>query len=234
MLANNRYYFNVRINVDALALLPDDRNLNGLHSITLDSTIDDPEPLSAQNENPYDAHLSASFVPSTTQWMTEQETIMQAVCARTTASSATSGSPYGIMAGAADFVAPRPLAVSVGNNLLMYADGRFARHPRFRYFALNTEMRWRSLQVGRIYVRQHPHDAQLFSSIVLTWLLFISTIIVLQSQALRRNVYIGMLAQARPPPPNALHSSSYKQVLLNDYGQCITAKVQRLIDKCRS
>ena len=44
----------------------------------------------------------------------------------------------------------------------MYADGRFARHPRFRYFALNTEMRWRALQAGRIYVRQHPHDAQLF------------------------------------------------------------------------
>ena len=54
------------------------------------------------------------------------------------------------MAGAADFVAPRPLAVTVGNYILMYADGRFARHPRFRYFALNTEMRWRALQAGRI------------------------------------------------------------------------------------
>ena len=50
---HNRYYLNVRIDVDALALLPDDRNLNGLHSITLDSTVDDPEPLSAQNEDPY-------------------------------------------------------------------------------------------------------------------------------------------------------------------------------------
>ena len=43
----------------------------------------------------------------------------------------------------------------------MYEDGRFARHPRFCYFALNTEMRWRALQTGRIYVRQHPQDAQL-------------------------------------------------------------------------
>ena len=81
LLANNmnRYYLNVRINVDALALLPDDRNLNGLHSIALDSTIDDPEPLSAQNEDAYNAHLSASFFPSTTQWMAEQETIRQSV-----------------------------------------------------------------------------------------------------------------------------------------------------------
>ena len=50
-----------------------------MDSITLDSTIDDPELLSAQNEDPYNAHLSASFVPSTTQWMTEQETIRQSV-----------------------------------------------------------------------------------------------------------------------------------------------------------
>ena len=66
------------------------------------------------------------------------------------------------MAGAADFVAPRPLAVTVGNYLLMYADGRFARHPCFCYFALNTEMCWLALQAGWICVRQHPHDAQLF------------------------------------------------------------------------
>ena len=66
--------------------------------------------------------------------------------------------------GAADFVAPRARAVTIGNyfkHLLMYEDGRFARHPRFCYFALNTEMRLRTLQTGRIYVRQRPQDAQL-------------------------------------------------------------------------
>ena len=67
--------------------------------------------------------------------------------------------------GAADFLAPQPLAVTAGNyvkHLIMYKDARFAQHPRFRYFALNTEMRWRALQAGRIYnIRQHPHDAQL-------------------------------------------------------------------------
>ena len=66
--------------------------------------------------------------------------------------------------GAADFVAPRACAVTIGNylkHLLMYEDGRFARHPRFCYFALNTAMRWRALQTGRIYVRQRPQDAQL-------------------------------------------------------------------------
>ena len=43
----------------------------------------------------------------------------------------------------------------------MYDDGRFARHPRFCCFALNTEMHWHVLQAGHIYVRQHPHEARL-------------------------------------------------------------------------
>ena len=46
-------------------------------------------------------------------------------------------------------------------HLMMYREGRFARHPRFRYFALNTEMRWRALQTGRVYINQHPDDARL-------------------------------------------------------------------------
>ena len=44
---------------------------------------------------------------------------------------------------------------------MMYQDSHFAQHPRFWYFVLNTEMRWRALQAGRIYIRQHPDDAHL-------------------------------------------------------------------------
>ncbi len=45
--------------------------------------------------------------------------------------------------GAGDFVAPCPRTVTAGNyfkHLMMYGGGQFAKHPRFRYFALNTEM----------------------------------------------------------------------------------------------
>ena len=31
----------------------------------------------------------------------------------------------------------------------------------FRYFALNSEMRWRALQTGRVYIKHHPSDARL-------------------------------------------------------------------------
>ena len=66
--------------------------------------------------------------------------------------------------GAGDFSGQRQNQVTIGNyfkHLMMYDDKRFAKHPRFRFFALNTEMRWRALQTGRVYVKQHPGDAQL-------------------------------------------------------------------------
>ncbi len=44
---------------------------------------------------------------------------------------------------------------------MCYEDGRFAKHPRFRYFALNTKMRWHALQTGKTYIKQHPKDAHL-------------------------------------------------------------------------
>jgi len=44
---------------------------------------------------------------------------------------------------------------------MLYKDQRLAKHPRFRYFALNTEMRHRALQTGRVYVRQNPQDSHL-------------------------------------------------------------------------
>ena len=61
-------------------------------------------------------------------------------------------------------VSPRARTVTIGNyfkHLLLYHDGQFAKHPQFRYFALNNEMRHRALQTGRIYVHQHPHDEHL-------------------------------------------------------------------------
>ena len=57
--------------------------------------------------------------------------------------------------GAADLLAPRAHMVTISNyfkHLMMFQDGRFAKHPRLRYPALNTEMQWRALQTGRIYV----------------------------------------------------------------------------------
>ena len=43
--------------------------------------------------------------------------------------------------GAGDFLGQRQIQVTIGNyfrHLMMYNDSRFAKHPRFRFFAFNT------------------------------------------------------------------------------------------------
>lgn len=58
---------------------------------------------------------------------------------------------------AADFLGQRQNQVTVGNyfkHLMMYGDGWFAKHPRFQFFALNTEMHWHALQIGQICIHQ--------------------------------------------------------------------------------
>ena len=189
LLANNTYYHQVNINQAALSLLPGDGDLTDLVLVKIESSATEEEQHNTEEEDPYNAHPSRTFIPNTVQRLTEQEAVRQSVQDRQhgCSSSAPTTVPWpptgtspinefsteGYISvtfptlfptGAADFIASRSRIVTIGNyykHLMMYGDGRFARHPRFRYFALNTEMRWCALQTGRIYVRQHPHDAHL-------------------------------------------------------------------------
>ena len=137
----------------------------------------------AQGDESYDGHLSQSFVPMAVRSMTEQEAARQSMQQRESGQNSSTPStvmwptnefttegyfscafPTLLPTGAGDFSGQRQNQITIGNyfkHLMMYDDSRFAKHPRFRFFALNTEMRWRALQTGRVYVRQHPGDAQL-------------------------------------------------------------------------
>ena len=158
LVLNNKYYKYIRINADALALLPEDGDLTNLQSVYVESTSDHIEEPSGQNDNDdtYNTILSGSFVPSAAHQMTEQETVRQCLQQQLKAASPitvpwpTIGStlinkfttegyiscafPTLFPTGAADFIVPRPLTVTIGNyfkHLMMYQDGRFAKHPRF-------------------------------------------------------------------------------------------------------
>ena len=146
------------------------------------------EPSSNVETDPYDTLLSGTFVPMNFRKSTEQEIVKNSLTECQQPSHAniqpmawpeitdtpinefrTEGYIYCAFptlppTGAGDFTQPRLRTVTIGNyfkHLMMYKDGRFAKHPRFHFLALNTEMRWHTLQAGRIYVRQHPQDAQL-------------------------------------------------------------------------
>ena len=140
----------------------------------------------AAEDESCDAQLPQSFVPVAVPSRTEQEAVQQSVQQWQSSSSNaalmwpsiggvplnefttegyfTCAFPTLFPTGAGDFLGQRQVQVTIGNyfkHLMQYDDGRFARHPRFRFFALNTEMRHRALQTGRVYIRQHPGDAQL-------------------------------------------------------------------------
>ena len=174
----------MHLDADVLQQLPENGDMTELTSLQLEESTSDDLSQPAQ-EDLYAAHLPSSFVPNAVQQQTEQETVHQSIQERHSTATSTllwptiGGAPinefttegYFSMAfptlfptGAADFLEPRCNQITIGNYfkyMLMYEDGRFARHPCFRFFALITEMRWRALQAGRIYIRQHPGDAQL-------------------------------------------------------------------------
>ena len=134
-------------------------------------------------DDPSDECLTQSFIPVASTSMTQQEAVQQSVQQRQAISSLmwpsiggiplneftiegyfTCAFPTLFPTGAGDVLGQRQVPVTIGNyfkHLMQYDDGRFAQHPRFRFFALNTEMRHRALQTGRVYVRQHPGDGQL-------------------------------------------------------------------------
>ena len=167
----------ITIDTTALAQLPQDGNVSHLVSVTEDcSTPEIPTTASDRPSTcaVEDDHLSYSFVPLAAPSMTEQEAVQQSVEQRQAASSShpalmwpsiggmplnefttegyfTCAFPTLFPTGAGDFLGQRQVPVTIGNyfkHLLQYDDGRFARHPRFRFFALNTEMRHRALQTG--------------------------------------------------------------------------------------
>jgi hypothetical protein len=66
--------------------------------------------------------------------------------------------------GRADFSAVRETEVTMAEwaaHLMRYEDGRFARHPRFRYWALNTIMQHEAKRASKWYTTTHPADKEL-------------------------------------------------------------------------
>ena len=180
---HNKYYHSIRIDFEALSQLPVDGDLTGLKSVE-DPVLDEDE--EQQPGDDKDTHDRGSFVPVAARKLTEEESVRKSVAERqspaseqilpwpsrgetpinelTTEGYISCAFPTLLPTGAGDYLAPRERTVTVGNyfkHLIRYGDSRFARHPRFRYFALNTEMRWRALQTGRVYIKQHPKDARL-------------------------------------------------------------------------
>ena len=167
-----------------LSQLPEDGDLTDKCGVEIENATEkqEEEELPSEDTDPTDV---ATFIPVVARKMTENDTIRKSVHHRQptedqvvpwpengsvpidefkTEGYISCAFPTLFPTGEADFLAPRQQSVTVGmyfKHLMMYGEGRFAKHPRFRYFALNTEMCWRALQTGRVYINQHPDDARL-------------------------------------------------------------------------
>ena len=77
LITNNIYYRSNHIHIDegALAQLPHDGNLSNISSIAVETPAASDQQMS--EDDPYDAHLTRSFVPVATWSMTEQEAVQQ-------------------------------------------------------------------------------------------------------------------------------------------------------------
>ena len=160
LIENNQHFREISLDHAALAQLPESGELPGISAVTLPNDESGTEPDFEQSDGHDSEQLSSSSVPAAPHQATEREAVEQVVSGEQAATWPPRGDTplnefhsegYMILAfptlfptGAADFTASRMRPVTLGyylKHLMMYSDGRFARHPRFRNFALNTEMR---------------------------------------------------------------------------------------------
>ncbi len=149
---HNKYYNSIDIDHAALSQLPTDGDLTGLNTME-DITTDDEVEKPTDDQEPHDI---ATFVPAAARKMTEQEVVRKSIVddrRPTTVPWPSKGDapinefttegymscvfPKLLPTGAGDFVASRQRSFTIGNyfkHLMMYGEGQFAKHPRFRYF----------------------------------------------------------------------------------------------------
>ncbi|KAE8739288.1 hypothetical protein FOCC_FOCC015211 [Frankliniella occidentalis] len=66
--------------------------------------------------------------------------------------------PHLFCFGTCDYSMPKKKKVLLSEyirHLMLYKDGRFSSDERFRYFIMNSEMRWNALNIGNVYVKKN-------------------------------------------------------------------------------
>jgi len=159
------------------------RNIENQYLDDVFQDVGPPEASDNHSEGHNDPLYSAGFAPNMRDSRTEEEQLRQAALnsgdpiilpmpsVRGTPISEYSGRPIAIDAfptlfptGEADFEANRALKVDMKEwavHLLHLKGGRFARHPRFHYWVLNTIMRHTAKTASNWYLRTHKEDREL-------------------------------------------------------------------------
>ncbi|KAJ7879868.1 hypothetical protein B0H13DRAFT_1892031 [Mycena leptocephala] len=161
----------VTIDRTRLGDLPEDASVRDRLRTVESQTIPEPNQDAGppeQGENPQDQEplFTRGFVPNVSTAQTEMEQLHAAAFTMMPLgqSIAINAFPSLFPNGKADFAAERETKVTMTEwaaHMLRFKDGRFARHPRFRYWALNTVMRHDAKKASQWFTTTHKDDKEL-------------------------------------------------------------------------
>ncbi|KAK3907787.1 ATP-dependent DNA helicase [Frankliniella fusca] len=181
--ANNPWYADIEINEENLQLLPEDDNVyNVFESVCVSSEsssnfhtdidgeeteTDEEYSDNMQNSDAEFANVYVSGLPQVNAESTENQIKShlewpiiddKPINEFSTEGYICRAFPTLFCYGTADLRSGRLHSVSAGEyfkHLLNYKDGRFARHLTFRFFALNSWMRWSALDDGKLFIKNN-------------------------------------------------------------------------------
>ncbi|KAK3916400.1 ATP-dependent DNA helicase [Frankliniella fusca] len=181
--ANNPWYADIEINEENVQLLPEDDNVyNVFESVCVSSEsssnfhtdidgeeteTDEEYSDNMQNSEAEFANVYVSGLPQVNAESTENQIKShlewpiiddKPINEFSTEGYICRAFPTLFCYGTADLRSGRLHSVSAGEyfkHLLNYKDGRFARHLTFRFFALNSWMRWSALDDGKLFIKNN-------------------------------------------------------------------------------
>ncbi|KAE8741056.1 hypothetical protein FOCC_FOCC013426, partial [Frankliniella occidentalis] len=173
---NNPNYFDLTIDYDSLSLLPENGNVfnqlkmidSSTPNIPLSDTEDeDPNDINDISESDCESNYVISLtyydVPEIAESSIKKSlnnVLVWPSIGKTPVNEIflSMAVPYLFSYGAGDFSMTRKHKVFLKDyirHLMLYRDQRFAQDERFRYFIMNSEMRWSALNIGNIYVQKN-------------------------------------------------------------------------------
>jgi hypothetical protein len=171
--SHNIYYKDIVIDTSLIGLMPEDGFISDMiPSITLEDDI----PASDPTEDRFESHVLKTVFVSEQSMLAESlkglvndkdpplrwpQTSDSPIHEFTSVGYIAQCFPALYPHGSSDFLEPRIRKVypqEYFHHLFRYVDGRFAKHNTWRYFALNSVMRWSALTEGSVYYNQRRNS----------------------------------------------------------------------------
>ncbi|KAK3917404.1 ATP-dependent DNA helicase RRM3 [Frankliniella fusca] len=164
---NNKYYHDIEISLENISILPVDGNVfDEIRSMQSSSLNEDDDSQDADGEienNVVETNVPCVAVPTQNDSIRSVLDWPELGCVPINEFKSdgyiAQAFPCLYPTGEGDLRSPRDIIIKPSTyfkHMIRYHDERFAKHPRYRFFALNSMMRWTALSDGNMFVEQNP------------------------------------------------------------------------------